>query len=552
MKKYSKKIISILLCLMLVFAFIPTAFAADFSGIGSKDDPYLITNAAELDLFSQKVASGENFDGKYFLLKNNITVSSEFSPIGTKDTAFEGIFDGNGKSIWGIDVSADYAGLFAFCNGAVISNVTVEGWFTADNYAGAVVAYADNTVIENCVSEAGCYANSFVGGIVGYISSGRISNCSASDYASISGYAEFTGGIAGYSGADITGCTNSSYLDGYKNVGGIAGFSSGDIISCTNASPVTAYSSNIGGIAGHAEGEIKYCQNKSGIESNGGNVGGIAGFGNNAVITECLSTGDVTAVGNYAGGIAGYLMGGSVTNSLAAASVSNSKNYAGGIFGGCIDTEVSKCIFTSSVSANASTAGAIGALSGGSVSDCYYNDANGSKVVYTGTVTSAYGVSSSALSIESSYPTLDFQNTWAINTTHALYHPLLHNIPFHTLRDVTSSQPTCDEDGITSGTCSYCQETVITVAPAFGHSYKILSSKAPSCTTEGYEDKICTVCDDSKTDIIPATGHTDENADSTCDICGSSTKPQSEKKNLFQRIIDFFKSIFDWFKNLFK
>lgn len=98
----------------------PTNPFAD--GDGSKWNPYRIDNAQQLANFSYMVTKeGENYEGKYFVLTNDITLNDnvlnasgtglrydvsnykEWTPIGDRSVwdygIFKGIFDGQGHTI---------------------------------------------------------------------------------------------------------------------------------------------------------------------------------------------------------------------------------------------------------------------------------------------------------------------------------------------------------------------------------------------------------------------------------------------------------------------
>lgn len=553
MKNNLRKTAVIFLSVLLVFMMSLTAFAADFAGKGTKAEPYVISTAADLDMLSSKVAAGESFSGKYFILSGDIAVSGSFAPIGTADNAFSGNFDGKGYTVSGLNVQDDYAGLFGYCKDAAVSSVTVKGTLFATDYAGAVAAYAENTVIENCICAAGVYADNYIGGIVGYIESGKIVGCETSQ-ATIGGYEDSCGGIAGFSGADIENCKNNSFVFGQKNVGGIAGAATGNIVSCSNLALVSSTGANVGGIAGLTEGDIRYCENKANVEAQGsgkGKAGGIAGVCSGADIEECISSGAVGSAGNYAGGIAAYLTNGSIKNCIAVGDVSTGANYAGGIFGYALKTVVSHCIFTASVYATSGDA-AIGAVSSGTVEKCYYNADKESKAVATGKATATLGVTTEEIKSSDVFTNLDFTNVWEIAERHASY-PLLQNVAFHTLNITENVGVSCVKDGVLKGTCIECNKEIVKITPAYGHTFTIVSSKAATCTEAGYKDMLCSVCSATESEDIPATGHKDENADSECDVCKadmSEKKPQAEK-TIFEKIADFFRSIFAWIKNLF-
>lgn len=551
MSKIFIKFTSLCITIVMMLSMGIVAFAAEE---GTKNNPIVITTADELDAFAEQVNGGESFLGKYIKLSDDISVSADFSPIGSAENAFSGNFDGNGKTISDIylDLDGDYAGLFAYVKDAHISNLTVSGEFAAVNYAGAVAAYAVNSIFTDCSCSSGVYADEFAGGIVGYIASGKIENCSS--LLAVGGYENATGGIAGYSGATISSCENKAYVTGIKNVGGIAGVSTGDILYSSNLVAVYSEDSNLGGIAGLSEGNIRYSENSGRImplSSATGNVGGIAGVQKNAEITECLSSAAVSARNNFAGGIAGYASDSKIENCLTTGTVSNSGSFAGGIFGFSMNSNISGCVVTSNVSANNSTDGAIGGVSQAQIKNCYYINTM-SKATATGNA-QATAVSEAQLTSEAALSELDFTNVWTINEIHALY-PLLKSISYHTFIAPDEKEASCTEDGYFKGECSVCKESVNTIIPATGHSYVVVSEKNPSCTGTGYKDEICKICDDTNTTNIPALGHTDENADNACDVCKAEIKnntPSQTQKTFFQKIADFFNAFIEWLKGLF-
>ncbi len=554
MNKFVKSVLSVCLCLAMLLTVSSVAFALTLTGEGTKESPYLITDLASLKAFASEVNSGNSFEGKYVRLENDIKVDSSFTPIGTKTAPFSGYFDGNSKKLSSLSLKCDYAGVFGYTEGAEITSLTVAGTCRATDYAGAVVAYAKDTVIRNCTGAANVYADSFNGGIVGYIESGAVEGCKVNTRISIGGYVENCGGIAGYSGADITECVNNAFVYGEKNVGGIAGSSTGNIALCTNASRIEASDSNVGGIAGITEGKIRYSKNNGMVISSGtgvGKAGGIAGVAYKAEIAECISAGVLTVSGNYAGGIAGYITNTVINNCVAAANVTTSQDYAGGIFGYSLSSQVSKCIFTAAASATAAKGG-IGALSAGTVTGCYFNGDKNDKALAAGSSSTVTAIKEADILDKSVYTALDFDSLWTVNTVHASY-PLPKNSNYHNLTVTSTSYATCTENGIVASTCSVCQETVLDVTPAFGHSYIVISSAEVSCTVDGYKDELCTVCGDTVSYDYPAPGHKDNNSDNKCDACGiNMLQNQIEEKGFFQKIVDFFNSIIEWFRNLFK
>lgn len=92
------------------------------------------------------------------VLTNDIDMTGvKWTPIGTKDSAFKGEFDGRGHVITNLNVndpSLEYAGLFGyvskFSNPATIKNLGVFGEFSGGEYVGGIAGYSENSEITNC------------------------------------------------------------------------------------------------------------------------------------------------------------------------------------------------------------------------------------------------------------------------------------------------------------------------------------------------------------------------------------------------------------------
>lgn len=95
-----KIVISFLVFMLILNCCFVNAKAAELAGDGTKDNPYIITNAEELKKVSKNL-------GSYFILNNDIDLSNvdDFLPIGNNTTAFTGNFNGNGKKITGLSFS---------------------------------------------------------------------------------------------------------------------------------------------------------------------------------------------------------------------------------------------------------------------------------------------------------------------------------------------------------------------------------------------------------------------------------------------------------------
>lgn len=97
-----------------------TITLADFaSGNGTKNNPYTIKYASDLNHLATFVNNGQNYSGVYFVLSNDIAYShnsywnfaeneNNYTAIGTYDNPFRGTFDGGGYTISGIRICKKY------------------------------------------------------------------------------------------------------------------------------------------------------------------------------------------------------------------------------------------------------------------------------------------------------------------------------------------------------------------------------------------------------------------------------------------------------------
>lgn len=150
------------------------------------------------------------------VLTQDITLSGEWIPIGTKEAPYMGTFDGQGHAIKGLTITtkADNLGFFSFigstatvknvsftgakvlgnkqaaivagqAENATISNVYVSGYVTGYDHVGTIVGDArgdanvgdDGTTISNCVSTAAAFSSNYqAGGIAGWTNLGVFKN----------------------------------------------------------------------------------------------------------------------------------------------------------------------------------------------------------------------------------------------------------------------------------------------------------------------------------------------------------------------------------------
>lgn len=240
-------------------------------GSGTKDDPYLIADAANLLWIQKQIPRGDGvndahadvaagkytakFAGMYFLQTQDIDLNGkDFASIGyyfanAKRTAsFGGTYDGQGFAIRNGKITSQNTGhalnvnwghgLFGMIHGAtikniVLDNVQVEGNGITGAIVGRAAATADDkekgetlNVIENCVVNANCSVTvtipqkvdvagaSRAGGIVGMAYATTIRYCTNAAKITVPSNWRATGGIVGTYGynSKIEYCVNTGEI----------------------------------------------------------------------------------------------------------------------------------------------------------------------------------------------------------------------------------------------------------------------------------------------------------------------------------------------------
>ncbi|MCD7946894.1 MAG: S-layer homology domain-containing protein [Oscillospiraceae bacterium] len=311
-------------------------YYADTSWYLGGQEYYTITTPEQLAGMAYLVnVEGVTFAGITLRLGNDISLSSADGRIweacGTGAiNHFSGTFDANGYNIY--DMSAynvgSYAGLFGYCTGATIQNVTVRGTVTCDastSYAAGIVGYASGCMVENCINYATVHANGKgVGGIV----ANTCDNTTVKD------------------------CVNYAPIYGTSGVGGIVGicYTGGDLIyQCQNYGTVESAgsaSAGTGGVVGQLSGSLDTCGSFADVISTDNYSGGIAGYTNSrfdSYIKNCVSTGAVTSSSQSqtaaVGAAVGYAQYLTYENLSATGSVSTSAAFVSQFKGGLIGHE---------------------------------------------------------------------------------------------------------------------------------------------------------------------------------------------------------------------
>ena len=491
--KIGKRALPVLLSLLLLVGLIPMAvFAAenapeenwiDFAaesfagGDGTKENPYQIATAEQLAKLAKDVNSGTDYQKEYFKLMDNIDLSGkEWEPIGYTEGGgsihnFEGMFDGNNKTVSGmyVDVRNEKSegGLFGVIaatsmDDASVKNLTVEGevhsgWGLGefdDPAAGLLIGRitrnmthkAEYAVVTNCHVRGTVDSEAnMAGGMIGSAAYTRISDCSSD--VTVAGSGD-VGGLVGYSYAgSYENCTASGTVTGDWNVAGFAGRLCGG--SYDNVEPVT--------------------------------------------VEKCMASVDVTAYDWRAGGFAGYTEDSRISDCVAQGSVTShletDKPKAGGFVGELygldgLEVIISDCYAAVEVKTSHLTipgGGFIGYEDGGTTQGCFYNDESGIEAVGESVTEGTRDMTAETMSgvlkkiCENYYVEHDYSEEWTEDTA-----------------------PTCTEAGSKSHHCTRCgDKTDVTEVPSLGgHSFtNYAADNNATCTENGTETAKCDRCD---------------------------------------------------------
>ena len=281
--------------------------------MGGADTPFQIAGAAQLAELAQYVNAGDAaFVSAHYVLTDDVNLSAygNWTPIGTINQPFAGVFDGQNHVVTGLKIdreNEEYQGLFGYVSGtddkhrAQVKNVVVrDAQIRAQTEVGAVVGrYGQFTQgfvepLENCA---------MIGGTIqGTSGSGSQSSC--------------VGGIVGRACGEIQRCYATGDIIGADNAreyGGIVGETYKAVNACYwtgRLSALGSYADDFGGIAGTARGAVTNCYTTGDITGsldNAATLGSIVGCALDRV-ANCYATGSVKGW-RAIGGIAGQAYG---------------------------------------------------------------------------------------------------------------------------------------------------------------------------------------------------------------------------------------------------
>lgn len=483
-RQRKKRILSYLLSVVLIFTTIPmqlltvcaqgidnvvtalTENTTEFTGgNGTEENPYLISNKMHLnnvrkylDAHFKMVADIEFTEADFAETGSFYNQGVGWHPIGSSLKQFEGVFDGDGHTITGLQVklSLDYAekyevvaGLFGYVCGTIKNLGMVDSKISSTSsyiYAGGITGSLNKGMISNCYNAGTVKAVLNAGGITGIVaSSGIISNCYNTGVVTAN---ETAGGIIGHA----QNYTENSMIT---------------ISDCYNTGVVTANETAGGGIAGDIYNiTISNCYNTGVIMANStlydSYAGGIAGNAKFSTINECYNMGNVTGMKNtsssasntiYVGGIVGYAEGDDISEcynveTITAAISFYDKGYEGGIVGFLFNSKLSNSYNVGRV-----VWGIAGCTNGSSIKNCYYfnHSVKGiGEMVGLNVNDETIACTAEEMMCKNSFAGFDFETIWTMGEdTYPL--PVLRN----TKRDELSENTTEFSGGTGSIFCPY-------------------------------------------------------------------------------------------------
>lgn len=329
----------------------------EWEGEGTESSPYLISTAAELAGVAKRTNGGETFEGKYFRLTADISLSDPatpdenkplWEPIGMsvinngdsednpggfwgEDHWFKGTFDGNGHTIRNLwyahdsefmdnfddpfnDGTYDFEGwsksLFGNIDGATITDLTLSDVSIQCMLNGAaLVCVAKNSTITDITVDGMIVCGTTereggsAAGIVTEAEGTTIERCkSAASVRSVSG----AGGVASQLTACIVKeCVSTGRVASMRGAGGLAGWilAGSEVSDCHSSAEVIQLNSkrpgtNIGGFVGSVSGSVVKCCSSTGnlkVDANGyGFAGSVI---DNGLVESCYAVCDIVKDG---------------------------------------------------------------------------------------------------------------------------------------------------------------------------------------------------------------------------------------------------------------
>lgn len=410
--------VAALLCLLLTLAACGGNATLFSGGSGTESDPYLLSNAKDLQKMADLVNDKENVDTyatAHYKLTADIDLGGKsWSPIGVNDygyVGFQGTLDGDGHTVSNFKISyktplaGDHVanhGFIGFLNGGAVRNLTISNaTISADSdknlTVAAIVAEAADAVVENCHTTDSVTITSTLdaAGVVCKVrGESTLKNCS--NAASVTaGTGELkvgcAAGVVHYADVPVVDCSNSgAVVSETDHAAGVAYTANAGMSGCVNSGNVNAEDYAAGIVCWFSDGALNHsmndttvtlenCQNSGDIVSMKDTAGGIATAWSTGHIVNCQNSGAVTSPMN-AGGMFGYFQHGAfgspaeevtITGCVNSGTITCTENYSAGGIAGAFYGDKTKLIIDSCensgtiVSAGAENVAVAGSFAGG-------------------------------------------------------------------------------------------------------------------------------------------------------------------------------------------
>lgn len=323
-------------------------------GVVYDGETFAVDSAEGLNWFAAYVNGGYNFAGKVVALAADVDLAgAEWTPVGTLDAKFNGVFDGQNNKIENLKIDSEGAvAMFAyvgeeaafknvtlenvdiksarnaagllFCNykdasaaynggNLLIENVTVSGNIECPNYAAGIAFDLANVTMKNCVNNANVVAGASAGLVAWIEKNGVLENV-----------------------------VNNGNVFGGTTAAGIANRFGGSIKNATNNGEITAEGPMpVAGIVAVnlTTSTYDYCYNYGKVVSkyNGANasaagiLGQASSTSNKPTFNYCANFGEIVAEQSHASGIFYSLYGSATANYCYNAGVVTGADGAGAI-----------------------------------------------------------------------------------------------------------------------------------------------------------------------------------------------------------------------------
>ncbi|MCT4687935.1 GLUG motif-containing protein [Vallitalea sp.] len=399
-------------------------------GKGTQEDPYQIKTIEQL-----KKIENHNEQSTHFILVDNIELSANpnWEPLCKEyNKGFKGVFDGNNKTIIGLDISTtvlpdktnEPIGLFSKIEGGTVKYLTIEADINVLNskYVGALAGQMLGGTVENVhITNSSLTAeiSDGIGGMIGIIGQRPIGG-------------DTPDGTLG--NTEIINCYADAVVSGKVFVGGLIGRIIDNVGTQVNKDiklsyakgKVTASSSNAGGLIGgiaDKNSNVEGCFSMSDITSKVGYAGGLIGANNGGIISYSYATGKVIGENGkdtvLIGGLVGNMSNGELNNSYAIGKVEGNRKI-GGLAGGAMGGTITNCFASGDVTSlqDGESNALIGLKANGTLTNCYYYKGQ----IITGKDSNNYGTEATIAHLHDKtwYSSLDKLNwntdKWLIDT----------------------------------------------------------------------------------------------------------------------------------------